>query len=138
MVGLKYQLRLDEANLVHYSPMLVTPAWEIIKGQATAIVLFGLNLAFAASRKPRIILTNVVIVVTLDQGGGSGETGQRDDGANAGSEFSEEGGYGGVEDDRAGCEGDPRELGGEIYESGGFGKEGGCGSVLGVGEWECE
>jgi hypothetical protein len=62
MIGLKYQLHLDEANLAHYSPVLVTPAWEIIEEQATAIVRFGLNPAFAASWKPSITLMNVVML----------------------------------------------------------------------------
>ncbi|RMZ80024.1 hypothetical protein DV738_g3035, partial [Chaetothyriales sp. CBS 135597] len=38
LVGLKYQLHIDTASLSQYSPLLLTPAWQVIEGQASVIV----------------------------------------------------------------------------------------------------
>ncbi|ETN43550.1 uncharacterized protein HMPREF1541_02709 [Cyphellophora europaea CBS 101466] len=67
-VGLKYQLHIDEANLAAYSPILLTPAWQLVEGQASAILLYSLNPAFASEATT---FKNVVISVALDVTGGA-------------------------------------------------------------------
>jgi F-BAR domain only protein len=72
-VGLKYQLHIDEDNLAAYSPILVTPAWQLIDGQASVIVLYSLNPAFASSASNSastpVLAKNVIISVSLDVSG---------------------------------------------------------------------
>lgn len=63
-VGLKYQLHIDEANLAAYSPILLTPAWQLVEGQASVILLYSLNPTFGASEE--VVFKNVVISVALD------------------------------------------------------------------------
>jgi F-BAR domain only protein len=65
-VGLKYQLHIDESNLGAYSPILLTPAWQLIDSQASVILLYSLNPTFGTEP---LTLKNVVISVTLDVGG---------------------------------------------------------------------
>lgn len=70
-VGLKYQLHIDETNLGAYSPILVTPAWQLIEGQASVIVLYSLNPAFSRNSgttgtAAALTMKNVVISVSLD------------------------------------------------------------------------
>ncbi|RMZ87909.1 hypothetical protein DV736_g4860, partial [Chaetothyriales sp. CBS 134916] len=71
LVGLKYQLHIDAASLSQYSPLLITPAWQLIEGQASIIVQYGLNPMLAASTATPITLKNVVISVSLDPSGPS-------------------------------------------------------------------
>jgi hypothetical protein len=66
LVGLKYQLHLEDANLAQYSPVLVTPAWQIVEGQVSVIVLYSLNPLFG---NEKVNLKNVVISVNLDTSG---------------------------------------------------------------------
>jgi len=74
-VGFKYQLHMDESNLSKYSPLLVTQAWQIVEGQASVILLYSLNPAFAPLADPgsspepppqELLLKNVVVTVSLD------------------------------------------------------------------------
>ena len=81
-VALKYQLHLDPSNLAQYSPLLLAPAWQCQEGQASVIVVFGLNPAFhslldspsnPSSSSPDapadtlLTLRNVIVSVSLDQ-----------------------------------------------------------------------
>ncbi|KIW14328.1 hypothetical protein PV08_07110 [Exophiala spinifera] len=66
MIGLKYQLHVDESNLGRYSPVLITPAWQVIQGQVSVIVLYSLNPVFGSQA---ISLKNVQITVNLDTSG---------------------------------------------------------------------
>ncbi|KIV97442.1 hypothetical protein PV10_01195 [Exophiala mesophila] len=66
LVGLKYQLHLEESNLAQYSPVLLTPAWQIVEGQVSVILLYSLNPVFG--NEP-LNLKNVVISVSLDPSG---------------------------------------------------------------------
>lgn len=66
MIGLKYQLHLEESGLAQYSPVLITPAWQIVEGQVSVIVLYSLNPVFG--NEP-LILKNVMISVNLDTTG---------------------------------------------------------------------
>lgn len=66
LVGLKYQLHLEENNLAQYSPVLLTPAWQIVEGQVSVILLYSLNPIFG---NEALDLKNVVISVSLDSSG---------------------------------------------------------------------
>lgn len=66
LIGLKYQLHMDENNLGRYSPVLVTPAWQVIEGQVSVIVLYSLNPIFG--NQP-LNLKNVQVTVNLDTSG---------------------------------------------------------------------
>ena len=66
LVGLKYQLHLEESNLAQYSPVLVTPAWQVVEGQVSVILLYSLNPVFG--NEP-LTLQNVTISVNLDTTG---------------------------------------------------------------------
>ncbi|ETI20356.1 hypothetical protein G647_08390 [Cladophialophora carrionii CBS 160.54] len=63
MICLKYQLHLEEATLAQYSPILLTPAWQIIEGQVSVIVLYSLNPVFGSEP---LTLKNVTINLGLD------------------------------------------------------------------------
>jgi F-BAR domain only protein len=63
MICLKYQLHIEESNLARYSPVLLTPAWQIIEGQVSVIVLYSLNPVFGSEP---LGLKNVTINVSLD------------------------------------------------------------------------
>lgn len=66
MIGLKYQLHIEESNLAQYSPVLVTPAWQIVEGQVSVIVLYSLNPIFG---NELLTLKNVAISVNLNTSG---------------------------------------------------------------------
>ncbi|KAK5443519.1 Suppressor of Profilin deletion [Exophiala xenobiotica] len=66
MIGLKYQLHIDESNLGQYSPVLITPAWQVIEGQVSVIILYSLNPVFGTQP---LILKNAQISVNLDTSG---------------------------------------------------------------------
>jgi len=71
MIGLKYQLHMEEGRLAQYSPVLVTPAWQIVEGQVSVIVLYSLNPVFGSEA---LNLKNVHISVSLDiSGEGTGK-----------------------------------------------------------------
>lgn len=74
-VAFKYQLHLDAANLSASSPLLITQAWQIVAGQASVILLYSLNPAFAPIAHPgtspppppqELALKNVSMSVSLD------------------------------------------------------------------------
>ena len=72
IVAFKYQLHMDPINLAAYSPVLLTPAWQIQDAQASVIVLYTLNPAFVLSATETtpsttsITLKNVVVSVALN------------------------------------------------------------------------
>ena len=65
-VALKYQLHVDESNLAQYSPLLLTPAWQILEGQTSVILLYSLNPTFSTGAEEGLTLKNVIISVSLD------------------------------------------------------------------------
>ncbi|OAG33966.1 hypothetical protein AYO21_11897 [Fonsecaea monophora] len=70
MICLKYQLHMEENNLAQYSPVLITPAWQIVEGQVSVIVLYSLNPIFGSEP---VTLRNVSISVSLDTTDTTGE-----------------------------------------------------------------
>jgi F-BAR domain only protein len=80
VVAFKYQLHLDPANLSVYSPVLLTPAWQIQDTQVSIILMFSLNPAFVMSRfesplpaTTTITLKNVTISIALDPSADAGK-----------------------------------------------------------------
>ncbi len=79
VVAFKYQLHLDPTNLSAYSPVLLTPAWQIQDAQVSVIVMYTLNPAFVISAietpltTNSITLRNVVLSITLDPSADAGK-----------------------------------------------------------------
>lgn len=74
-VAFKYQLHLEESALSMSSPLIITQAWQVVEGQASVILLYSLNPAFAPIANPgssptpppqELTLKNVSITVNLD------------------------------------------------------------------------
>lgn len=80
VVAFKYQLHLDPSNLTAYSPVLLTPAWQIQDAQVSVIVIYTLNPAFLlstnetpSSTTTSITLKNVTLSITLDPSADAGK-----------------------------------------------------------------
>jgi F-BAR domain only protein len=79
VIAFRYQLHLDPSNLSAYSPVLLTPAWQIQDAQASVIVMYTLNPAFflsasePSSTTTSITLKNVVLSITLDPSADAGK-----------------------------------------------------------------
>jgi F-BAR domain only protein len=80
VVAFKYQLHLSPSNLSTYSPVLLTPAWQIQDAQASVIVMYRLNPAFILSTTEAstttatsIRLKNVVVSVALEASADAGK-----------------------------------------------------------------
>lgn len=71
-VALKYQLHLDDANLSANSPVLLVPAWQIQDTQASVIIVYSINPAFAKAAGT-LTLKNVVVTVALDASAGAAD-----------------------------------------------------------------
>ena len=78
-VAFKYQLHLDPSNFAVYSPVLITPAWQIQDAQVSVIVMCTLNPAFVLSpvetrsNTTSITLKNVTLSITLDPSADAGK-----------------------------------------------------------------
>ncbi len=79
VVAFKYQLHLDPSNPSLYSPVLITPAWQIQDAQVSVIVMFTLNPAFVLSANESqsstvsVTLKNVTLSITLDPSADAGK-----------------------------------------------------------------
>ncbi|KAF7506121.1 hypothetical protein GJ744_012185 [Endocarpon pusillum] len=79
VVAFKYQLHLDPSNPSVYSPVLITPAWQIQDTQVSVIVMYTLNPAFVLSANKTqsstisITLKNVTLSITLDPSADAGK-----------------------------------------------------------------
>jgi hypothetical protein len=63
-VAFKYQLRHDDATA--HAPLLLVPAYKIEANQASVIVSYSLNPAFALQGRESLTLSNVLIALTLE------------------------------------------------------------------------
>jgi hypothetical protein len=68
-VAFKYQLRHDDAT--SHAPLLLVPAYKIEPTQASVIVSYSLNPAFALQGRESLTLSNVLIALTLEGAKGS-------------------------------------------------------------------
>jgi F-BAR domain only protein len=84
VVAFKYQLHLDPSNLSAFSPVLLTPAWQIQDTQVSVIVMYTLNPAFIMSESGNpsstttttttsITLKNVTLSIALDPSADAGK-----------------------------------------------------------------
>lgn len=80
VVAFKYRLHLTPPDLSAYSPVLLSPAWQIQDSQASVIVIYTLNPAFtlstigsASTPTTSISLKNVVVSVALDPSADAGK-----------------------------------------------------------------
>jgi len=71
-IAFKYQVRLEEAAVAGYAPLTLKTVWKVESTQASVLLTYGLNPAFALSMdfsKTSITLSNVIIVIHLDPTG---------------------------------------------------------------------
>ncbi len=79
IVAFKYRLHLTPQDLSVYSPVLLSPAWQIQDAQASVIVIYTLNPAFTLSATESALTTssislkNVVVSVALDASAEAGK-----------------------------------------------------------------
>ncbi|KKY17754.1 putative fes cip4 homology domain protein [Phaeomoniella chlamydospora] len=73
-VALKYQLHLDAGSPSAYSPMFLTPAWQIQDTQASVIIGYSLNPSFHLPEgTDSITFRNFALTVSLDISGDNGK-----------------------------------------------------------------
>ena len=65
-VGFKYQVHLEDGALGVHSPVVLNPVWRIEAHQASVILNYSWNPALASNLE-RITLSNVVVVVNIEQ-----------------------------------------------------------------------
>ncbi|KAL9606619.1 MAG: hypothetical protein Q9179_000205 [Wetmoreana sp. 5 TL-2023] len=65
-VAFKYQVHLEEASLGAHAPVIITPSWKIEATQASVIVNYAFNPAFASPTGRSVTLKNVVVVIQLE------------------------------------------------------------------------
>ena len=65
-VAFKYQVHLDEGNLAAHAPMVLTPSWKMEPTQASVILNYAFNPAFASPTGRSVSLKNVMVLITLD------------------------------------------------------------------------
>ncbi|KAI9875662.1 MAG: hypothetical protein M1830_008136 [Pleopsidium flavum] len=65
-VAFKYQVHLEEATLPSHAPMVLTPSWKIEPTQASVMLSYAFNTAFASPAKRNVSMKNVTIAITLE------------------------------------------------------------------------
>lgn len=65
-VAFKYQVHLEDASLAAHAPMALTPSWKVEPTQASVIVSYDFNPAFASAAKRSVSLKNVVIMISVE------------------------------------------------------------------------
>ncbi|OJJ80852.1 uncharacterized protein ASPGLDRAFT_133423 [Aspergillus glaucus CBS 516.65] len=66
-VGFKYQIHTDPSNSSAYCPIIFKPAWNIEEFQASVILFYSVNPAFASSTPvDSVIVKNLLLTVNLD------------------------------------------------------------------------
>lgn len=65
-VAFKYQVHLEEATLPSHAPMVLTTTWKIEPQQASVILGYAFNPAFASAAKRSMAMKNVTIGIALE------------------------------------------------------------------------
>lgn len=65
-VAFKYQVHLEEATLPSHAPMVLTATWKIEPQQASVILGYAFNPAFASAAKRSVSMKNVTIGIALE------------------------------------------------------------------------
>ncbi len=65
-VAFKYQVHLEESHLAAHCPVSITPSWKVEATQASVIITYAFNPAFASPMGRRVSLKNVVIFVSIE------------------------------------------------------------------------
>lgn len=65
-VAFKYQVHLEEATLPSHAPMVLTATWKIEPQQASVILGYAFNSAFASASKRSVSMKNVTIAIALE------------------------------------------------------------------------
>ena len=65
-VAFRYQVHLDDTNLAARAPIILAPAWKIEPHQASVILHYSLNPAFAISPSTKLTLHHVTFIIHLE------------------------------------------------------------------------
>ncbi len=65
-VAFKYQVHLEDSEFATHAPLILSPAWKVEPTQASVILSFSLNPAFMSGSQASVTLSNLVIIVHLD------------------------------------------------------------------------
>ena len=65
-VAFKYQVHLEENTMASHVPMLLNPVWRVEPNQASVILQYSFNSAFASSGGRNVSLKNVFIFVSIE------------------------------------------------------------------------
>lgn len=65
-VAFKYQVHLEDSNLAAHAPMVLTPSWKVEPTQASVILSYNFNPAFASAAKRSVSLKNVVVMINIE------------------------------------------------------------------------
>jgi len=72
-IAFKYQIHLDSDEASSFAPLKLIPAWKVEANQTLVMLSYSFNPAFAAKIPDGVIsvtLSNVILIVHLDPGGG--------------------------------------------------------------------
>ena len=64
-LAFKYQVHLEEASLATYAPVILTPVWKVEATQASVILHYSCNPAFASTQR-KVSLQNVTVIINID------------------------------------------------------------------------
>ena len=65
-VAFKYQVHLNEENLAAHAPMVLTSSWKVEPSQASVILNYAFNPAFASPTGRSVLLKNVTVLIILE------------------------------------------------------------------------
>ena len=65
-VAFKYKVHLEESYLAAHAPFTLTPVWKIEPTQASVILNYAFNSAFASPIKRSVTLKNVMVFITIE------------------------------------------------------------------------
>ncbi|SLM37512.1 Muniscin C-terminal [Lasallia pustulata] len=65
-VAFKYQVHLEDLHLAAHAPMVLTPSWKIEATQASVILSYNFNPAFASAAKRSVSLKNVLVMINIE------------------------------------------------------------------------
>lgn len=66
-IAFKYKLHLDASQVATHAPISLVPSWKIEPTQASVILSYGFNTAFASPSQRSVTLKNVVVLINIEK-----------------------------------------------------------------------
>lgn len=66
-VAFKYKVHLDPSQVAAHAPISLVPSWKIEPTQASVILSYSFNTAFASPSHRSVTLKNVVVLINIDK-----------------------------------------------------------------------